>query len=54
MERPKVRPRVFKVGYLVLLWSSRIESSSKLESKWARPYAVTEKARLGAYRLSDS
>jgi hypothetical protein len=51
---PKVKPRVLEVGDLVFLRSPRTESSSKLESKWARLYMVVEKMRLGAYRLSDS
>jgi hypothetical protein len=51
---PKVKLRVFEVGDLVLLWSPRTESSNKLELKWGRSYAAVEKARPGAYRLSDS
>jgi hypothetical protein len=51
---PNVKLRVFEVGDLVFLWSPRIESSSKLESKWVGPYAVAEKARLGAHHLLDS
>jgi hypothetical protein len=50
---PKVKLREFNVGDLVLLQSPRIESSSKLESKWVGPYTVVEKLRLGAYHLSD-
>jgi hypothetical protein len=52
-RNPKVKPRGFDVGNLVLLRSPSTESSLKLESKWARLYAVMEKSRLGAYRLSD-
>jgi hypothetical protein len=44
---PKVKPRAFDVGDLVLLRNPRIESSKKLESKWTRPYAVVEKVRSG-------
>jgi hypothetical protein len=50
---PKVKLREFNVGDLVLLQSPRIESSSKLESKWVGPYIVVEKLRSGAYHLSD-
>jgi hypothetical protein len=51
---PKVKPRNFEVGDLVLLWSPRTESSGKLELKWIGPYVVMEKSRPGVYRLSDS
>jgi hypothetical protein len=47
----KVKKRDFDMGNLVLLWSPRIESSSKLESKWEGPYMIIEKTRTGAYRL---
>jgi hypothetical protein len=50
---PKVKPRVFNVGDLVLLWSPRTEIFGKLESKWVEPQAVMEKLRPGAYHLSD-
>jgi hypothetical protein len=49
----KVKLQEFDVGDLVLLRSPRTESFRKLESKWARPYVVTEKPRSGAYRLLD-
>jgi hypothetical protein len=49
----KVKLREFDVGDLVLLWSPCTESFTKLESKWVGPYVVTEKSRLGAYRLLD-
>jgi hypothetical protein len=42
------------VGDLVILWSHRIESFGKLESKWVGSYAVAEKLRPGAYHLLDS
>jgi hypothetical protein len=42
------------MGNLVLLQSPHIESSEKLESKWDGQYVVVDKARPGAYRLSDS
>jgi hypothetical protein len=50
---PKVKLREFDVGNLVLLQSPRTESTGKFEAKWIGPYVVTEKTRLGAYRLSD-
>jgi hypothetical protein len=50
----KVKQREFEAGNLVLLWISRTESSSKLESKWVGPYVVMKKSRPGAYHLSDS
>jgi hypothetical protein len=49
-----VKLRELNIGDLVLLWSPRIESSSKMESKWAEPYMVMEKSRMRVYRLSDS
>jgi hypothetical protein len=49
----KVKPRAFEVGDLVLLRSPCTESFRKLESKWNRPYVVTETSRLGVYGLSD-
>jgi hypothetical protein len=48
-----VKLREIDVGHQVLLWSYRTESSGKLKSKWAGPYVVTKKSRLGAYRLID-
>jgi hypothetical protein len=50
----KVKQITFDVGDLVLLWSPRIQSLRKLESKWDGPYAVTKKSRPGSYHGSDS
>jgi hypothetical protein len=50
---PKVKTREFDVGNLVLLWSPRIESSSKLESKWDGSYVVIKKTRPEAYCRAD-
>jgi hypothetical protein len=40
---PKVKLRELVVGDLVLLRCPHIESSGKLESKWAGPYMIAEK-----------
>jgi hypothetical protein len=50
---PKVKKREFDVGNLVILWSPRTESSSKLESSWDIPYIVIEKTRPRGYHLAD-
>jgi hypothetical protein len=39
---------------LVLLQSPHIESSGKLEAKWAGPYLITEKTRLRSFCLADT
>jgi hypothetical protein len=49
----KVKKRDFDVGNLVLLWSPRTETSSKLESKWEGPYVIIKNTRPGAYRHAD-
>jgi hypothetical protein len=49
----EVKIREFEFDNLVLLWSPRTESSSKLESKWVGPYMVTKKTRPGACCLVD-
>jgi hypothetical protein len=51
---PKVRLKQFKVKNMVLLRSPRTENTGKFEAKWIGPYVVSEKMRLGAYRLSDT
>jgi hypothetical protein len=51
---PKVKPKQFEVGNLVLLRSPRMENTGKFEAKWIGPYVVSEKTRLGAYRSSDT
>jgi hypothetical protein len=53
VEDSKVKIREFIVSDLVLLLSPRMESSGKLESKWDEPYAIMEKTRPWAYRLTD-
>jgi hypothetical protein len=49
----KVKKGDFDIGNLVLLWSPRTTSSSKLEPKWEGPYVIIEKTRLGDYHLVD-
>jgi hypothetical protein len=43
-----------KAGDLVLLLSPRTEASRKLEPKWSGPFVVTEKIRLGSFRLANN
>jgi hypothetical protein len=50
---PKVKLQEFHVGNLVLLRSPRTENTDKFDAKWIGSYVITEKTRLGAYRLSD-
>jgi hypothetical protein len=49
----KVKNRDFDVSNLVLLQSPRMESCSKLKSKWEGPYVIIEKTKQGAYHLAD-
>jgi hypothetical protein len=49
----KVKKREFDVGNIVLLWSPRTESSSKLDSKWEGSYVIIKKTRPGDYHLMD-
>jgi hypothetical protein len=51
---PKVKLWDFDLGNLVLLRSPKTESNRKFEPKWTGPYVVTQKTRLGAYRLADT
>jgi hypothetical protein len=53
LEGLNVKKKDFDVANLILLRSSRIESSGKLESKWEWPNVIINKTRLGAYRLAD-
>jgi hypothetical protein len=53
MEGSEGKERDFDMGNLVLLRNPHTESSDMLESKWDGPYVITEKTRLGAYRLVD-
>jgi hypothetical protein len=50
----KVRMKNIDVGDLVLMRSPHTEASGKLEPKWTGPFVVTEKTRLGAFRLADN
>jgi hypothetical protein len=50
---PNVKKKEFNVGNLVLLRSPCTESSSKLESRWERPYVVIKETRPWAYCLVD-
>jgi hypothetical protein len=50
---PKVKPREFDLGNLVLLRSPKTESTGKFEPKWRGPYVVTQKTSPGTYRLSN-
>jgi hypothetical protein len=49
----KVKKRDFDVGNLILLQSTRTESSGKLESKWKGSYVIIKKISPGAYCLVD-
>jgi hypothetical protein len=51
---PKVKPKQFKVGNLVLLRSPRTENTGKFKAKWIGPYVMSEGTRSGANRLSDT
>jgi hypothetical protein len=53
-RNPKVKLKQFEVRNLILLRSPRMENAGKFEAKWIGPYMVSEKIRLGAYRLSDT
>jgi hypothetical protein len=50
----KIKLKEFEAENLVLLRIPRTENTCKFEAKWIGPYVVTEKTRLGAYRLSDT
>jgi hypothetical protein len=51
---PKVKLKQLKVGNLVLLRSPHMENIGKFKAKWIGPYVVSERTRLGTYRLSDT
>jgi hypothetical protein len=53
-RNPKVKLKQFEVRNLILLRSPHMENAGKFEAKWIGPYMVSEKIRLGAYRLSDT
>jgi hypothetical protein len=50
----KVKLKHIEDGDLVLLQSPHTEASGKLEPKWTGPFVVTEKTRLGSFRLVDN
>jgi hypothetical protein len=51
----KVRDKIFKEGYLVLLWDNRKEKMGmhkKINSLWTRPYNIVDEESLNSFNLA--